>query len=27
VSVVRTRVLGDSDRLLAEITTNHVPAK
>jgi len=27
VSVVRTRVTGDNDRLLAEVTTNHVPAK
>ncbi len=27
VSVVRTKVIGDKDRLLAEITTNHVPAK
>ena len=27
VSVVRTQVIGDNDRLLAEITTNHVPAK
>ena len=27
VSVVRTQILGDRDRLLAEITTNHVPAK
>ena len=26
VSVVRTRVTGDNDRLLAEVTTNHVPA-
>jgi hypothetical protein len=25
--VVRTRVTGDNDRLLAEVTTNHVPAK
>ena len=27
VTVVRTRVTGDNDRLLAEVTTNHVPAK
>ena len=27
VTVVRTRVIGDNDRLLAEVTTNHVPAK
>ena len=26
VSVVRTRVTGDNDRLLAEVTTNHIPA-
>ena len=26
VTVVRTRVLGDSDQLLAEVTTTHVPA-
>ena len=27
VTVVRTQVIGDNDRLLAEVTTNHVPAK
>jgi uncharacterized protein (TIGR00369 family) len=27
VSVVRTQVLGADDRLLAEVTTNHVPAR
>lgn len=27
VSVVRTQVLGVGDRLLAEVTTNHVPAR
>ena len=27
VTVVRTRVTGDNDRLLVEVTTNHVPAK
>ncbi len=27
VTVVRTLVTGDHDRLLAEVTTNHVPAK
>ena len=27
VTVVRTRVIGDNDRLLAEVTTNHIPAK
>ncbi len=27
VTVVRTLVTGDNDRLLAEVTTNHVPAK
>jgi len=26
VTVVRTRVTGDNDRLLAEVTTTHVPA-
>jgi len=26
VTVVRTRVIGDSDQLLAEVTTTHVPA-
>jgi len=26
VTVVRTRVTGDNDRLLAEVTTNHIPA-
>jgi 1,4-dihydroxy-2-naphthoyl-CoA hydrolase len=26
VTVVRTRVTGDDDRLLAEVTTTHVPA-
>ena len=26
VTVVRTRVIGDNDRLLAEVTTNHIPA-
>ena len=26
VTVVRTRVTGDKDRLLAEVTTTHVPA-
>jgi len=26
VTVVRTRVTGDSDQLLAEVTTNHIPA-
>ena len=25
VTVVRTRVTGDNDKLLAEVTTNHVP--
>ena len=25
ITVVRTRVLGDGDRLLAEVTTTHVP--
>jgi uncharacterized protein (TIGR00369 family) len=27
VTVVRTQVIGDNERLLAEVTTNHVPAK
>ena len=27
VTVVRTRVIGDGGRVLAEVTTNHVPAK
>lgn len=27
VSVVRTIVLGKNDRLIADVTTNHVPAK
>lgn len=27
VSVVRTSVYGKKDRLIAEVTTNHVPAK
>jgi uncharacterized protein (TIGR00369 family) len=27
VTVIRTQVTGDNDRLLAEVTTNHVPAK
>ena len=27
VTVVRTQVIGDDDRLLAEVTTNHIPAK
>lgn len=27
VNVVRTTVLGSSDRLIADVTTNHVPAK
>ena len=27
VTVVRTRVFGDSDQVLAEVTTNHVPAE
>ena len=26
VTVVRTQVIGDNDRLLAEVTTNHIPA-
>ena len=26
VTVVRTRVIGDNDQLLAEVTTTHVPA-
>ena len=26
VTVIRTRVTGDNDRLLAEVTTTHVPA-
>jgi uncharacterized protein (TIGR00369 family) len=26
VTVIRTRVTGDNDRLLAEVTTNHIPA-
>ena len=26
VTVVRTQVFGDNDRLLAEVTTNHIPA-
>jgi uncharacterized protein (TIGR00369 family) len=26
VTVVKTQVTGDNDRLLAEVTTNHVPA-
>ncbi|MBW2430596.1 MAG: PaaI family thioesterase [Deltaproteobacteria bacterium] len=26
VMVVRTRVTGDNDKLLAEVTTNHIPA-
>lgn len=26
VTVIRTRVLGENDRLLAEVTTTHVPA-
>ena len=27
VSVVRTKVFGDNDKLIAEVTTTHVPAK
>ena len=27
VSVVRTKVFGDDDKLIAEVTTTHVPAK
>jgi len=27
VTVVRTRITGDNDRLLAEVTTNHIPAQ
>jgi uncharacterized protein (TIGR00369 family) len=27
VTVVRTQVIGDDDRVLAEVTTNHIPAK
>ena len=27
VTVVRTQVIGDDNRLLAEVTTNHIPAK
>ena len=27
VTVVRTRVTGDNDRLLAEVTTSHIPAQ
>ena len=27
VSVVRTTVFGEADRLVADVTTNHVPAK
>jgi len=27
VSIVRTTVLGDNDRLIADVTTTHVPAK
>ena len=27
VSVVRTTVLGENDKLIADVTTNHVPAK
>lgn len=27
VNVVRTVVLGKNDRLIADVTTNHVPAK
>lgn len=27
VSVVRTIVFGKNDRLIADVTTNHVPAK
>ncbi len=27
VTVVRTRVTGDENRLLADVTTNHIPAK
>ena len=27
VSVVRTKVFGENDRLIAEVTTTHVPAK
>jgi uncharacterized protein (TIGR00369 family) len=27
VNIVRTIVLGENDRLIADVTTNHVPAK
>jgi uncharacterized protein (TIGR00369 family) len=27
VSIVRTRVLGENDRLVADVTTTHIPAK
>ena len=27
VSIVRTIVTGDNDRLIADVTTNHIPAK
>ena len=27
VSVVRTKVFGDNDKLIAEVTTTHIPAK
>jgi len=27
ISVVRTTVLGENDRLIADVTTNHLPAK
>lgn len=27
VSIVRTRVVGENDRLIADVTTTHVPAK
>jgi 1,4-dihydroxy-2-naphthoyl-CoA hydrolase len=27
ISIVRTTVLGENDRLIADVTTNHLPAK
>jgi len=27
INVVRTTVFGQSDRLIADVTTNHIPAK
>ena len=27
ISIVRTTVLGEDDRLIADVTTNHLPAK